>query len=403
MNRVLEIDLRNRLARVEPGGVLDDFQKELKPFGLIFGPDPATHSHCALGGMLGNNSCGIHSLICRNNGFGLRTSDNTHELEIITYDGTRMRVGATAADRLEHLISTNTPQGRIYGKLKQLRDACADEIRTGMPQLPRRVSGYNLNELLPENQFHVARALVGSEGTLVTILEATLHLMARPRFNSLVVMGYKDVYSAADHLQEILECEPIGLEGLDHLLIKWVKQSGKHSANLKLLPEGKGYLLVQFGGESQQDADDKAHRCMSKLKKTKNAPDMKLYDDAEEEERLWKVRESGLASTAWVPGHPDNWPGFEDSAVPPEKVAPYLHDLRDLMQKYGFEVSLYGHFGQGCIHCRIPFDLYTAGGVKVFEQFMDEATDLVVKYDGSISGEHGDGQARAAYIHKMFS
>jgi len=403
MNRVVEIDSHKRLARVEPGCVLDDLQEELKPFGLVYGPDPATHSHCALGGMLGNNSCGIHSLICRNNGFGLRTSDNTHELDIITYDGARMRVGATPEERLEHLITTNTPQGRIYAQLEKLRDDCASEIRRGMPQLPRRVSGYNLNELLPENQFHVARALVGSEGTLVTIVEATLHVMPRPQYNSLVVMGYKDVYSAADHLQEILECGPIGLEGLDHLLIKWVKQSGKHAADVKLLPEGTGYLLVQFGGDSQQDADGKAHRCMSKLKKTRNAPDMKLYDDAEEEERLWKVRESGLAATAWVPGHPDNWPGFEDSAVPPEKVASYLHDLRDLMQKYGFTVSLYGHFGQGCIHCRIPFDLYSTGGVKTFENFMEEATDLVVKYDGSISGEHGDGQARAAYIHKMFS
>ncbi|HVV01733.1 MAG TPA: FAD-linked oxidase C-terminal domain-containing protein, partial [Verrucomicrobiae bacterium] len=229
-----------------------------------------------------------------------------------------------------------------------------------------------------------------------------LHLVPKPSANSLVVMGYSDVYSAADHLSEILECKPIGLEGLDHLLIQWVRKSGKHVQNLKLLPKGKGFLLVQFGGDTKQEADEEARRCIEKLKRSKNAPEMKLYDDPEEEEELWKVRESGLGATAWVKGQPDAWPGFEDSAVPPEKVSPYLHDLRDLMNKFGYTVSLYGHFGQGCIHCRIPFDLYTAQGLKKYKEFMDEATDLVVRYGGSISGEHGDGQARAAYIHKMF-
>ena len=402
MNRVLHVDPQRRLATVEPGCVLDSLREETLKHGLTFGPDPATHSHCALGGMLGNNSCGIHSLLAGNHGFGLRTSDNTHELEVLTYDGDRMRVGQTSAEELERIIGGNTPKAAIYRALRDLRDKHEQAIRTHMPRLPRRVSGYNLNELLPENDFNVASALVGSEGTLVAILEATLHLVPNPGFNSLVVMGYPDVYAAADHLDQILECKPIGLEGLDHLLIKWVGQRGKHAADLKLLPPGNGYLLVQFGGETKKESDELARRCIDKLKRDKNPPKMRLYEDPEEEERLWKVRESGLGATAWVPGMPDNWPGFEDSAVPPDKVSPYLHDLRDLMAKYKLEVSLYGHFGQGCIHCRIPFDLYTAGGLKAFESFMDEATDLVVKYDGSISGEHGDGQARAAYIHKMF-
>ena len=403
MNRVVGIDSQKRLARVQPGCVLDDLRNEAgQRFGLTFGPDPATHSHCAIGGMLGNNSCGIHSLLAGKYGFGLRTSDNTHELEVLTYDGDRMHVGETREEELERIIGRGGAQGNLYEKLKQLRDKYADQLRHHFPKLPRRVSGYNVDELLPEHNFHVARSLVGSEGTLVTILEATLHLVPKPAANTLLVLGYPDAYSAADHLMEILECQPIGLEGIDELLINWIKLKETRAANLKLMPEGKGWLFVQFGGDSKQDTDAQAQRCLKKLESVKNPPTSKIYDDPEEEEKLWKIRESGLSATAWVPGQQDNWPGFEDSAVPTEKVGPYLRDLRRLMDKYHYTASLYGHFGQGCIHCRIPFDLYSAEGIKKWKGFMEEASDLVVHYGGSISGEHGDGQARAPYIHKMF-
>ncbi len=402
MNRVVEIDPRRRLARVQPGCVLDELRHGASKYQLTFGPDPATHSHCAIGGMLGNNSCGIHSLLAGKHGHGLRTSDNTCELEIVTYDGDRMRVGETAPDNLDRIIRRGGAQGRIYGQLRDLRDRYAEPLRTHVPKLPRRVSGYNLDELLPEHNFNVARSLVGSEGTLVTILEATLHLVPNPRANSLLVLGYPDVYSAADHLLEILEFQPVGLEGIDEMLIDWMKVKNVRTGNLQLLPKGKGWLFVQFGGDSKEDSDAQAHRCMARLREAPNPPDMRLYDEPEEEEKLWKVREAGLSSTAWVPTEPDNWPGFEDSAVPVHNVGPYLRDLRKLMQKYGYKTSLYGHLGQGCIHCRIPFDLYTAEGVKRFKRFMDEASDLVVRYGGSISGEHGDGQARAPYIEKMF-
>ncbi|HVM48414.1 MAG TPA: FAD-linked oxidase C-terminal domain-containing protein [Candidatus Acidoferrum sp.] len=403
MNRVLEIDPQRRLARVQPGCVLDDLRNQAeRKHGLTFGPDPATHSHCAIGGMLGNNSCGIHSLLSGKHGLGLRTSDNTHALEILTYDGDRMHVGETPPADLERLIQSRSAQGRIYAKLRDLRDTYAEQLRGHFPKLPRRVSGYNVDELLPEHNFNVARSLVGSEGTLVAILEATLCLVPKPKANSLLVLGYPDVYSAADHLMEILEFQPIGLEGIDHLLIEWMIKKNVRTGNLKLLPEGKGYLFVQFGGDSKADSDAQARSCMERLKSVQRPPGMRLYDEPEEEEKLWKVRESGLSSTAWVPREPDNWPGFEDSAVPVPNVGPYLRDLRKLMDKYQYKTSLYGHLGQGCIHCRIPFDLYTAEGVSAWKSFMEEASDLVVHYGGSISGEHGDGQARAPYIHKMF-
>jgi FAD/FMN-containing dehydrogenase/Fe-S oxidoreductase len=402
MHNVIEIEPDRKLARVQPGCVLDRLRNEAQRYHLTFGPDPATHSHCTLGGMLGNNSCGIHSLLSANDALGLRASDNTHALEILTYDGLRMHVGETPPDELEAAIQAGGRRGEIYAALKRLRDTHADEIRRRYPKLPRRVSGYNLDELLPEHNFHLARALVGSESTCVVILEATLHLVHNPQARSLLVLGYPDVFSAGEHVMKILEHKPTGLEGVDHLLYDWLKQEGKEEANLELLPPGGGWLLVEFGADSRAQADDQARAVMEMLKREAHPPSMKLFDDPHEEEMVWKVRESGLGATAWVTGHPDNWPGWEDSAVPPEQVGPYLRDLKALLERYNYTTSLYGHLGQGCIHCRIPFDFYTAPGIEKYHSFMEEATDLVLRYGGSLSGEHGDGQARAEFLPKMF-
>ncbi|HZL33696.1 MAG TPA: FAD-binding and (Fe-S)-binding domain-containing protein [Tepidisphaeraceae bacterium] len=403
MHHVLDIDAPARLARVEPGCVLDTLRDTAsKKHQLTFGPDPETHDHCTLGGMLGNNSCGVHSLMCRNHGMGLRMSDNTHEMEILTYEGHRFRVGETSPEELERIIHAGGPQGQIYAKLKALRDKYADTIRSKMPKLPRRVSGYNLDELLPENNFNVARALVGTESNCVTILEATVKLVPNPKARSLLIFGYPDIYSAADHVMKVLEFYPTGLEGMDHLLFKYVKQKGDENANLAILPPGGGFLLVEFGGDSKEESDEKARQCMAAIGKENNPPSMKLYDDPEQEMMVWKVREGSLGSTAWVPGMPDTWEGWEDSAVPVADTANYLRDLRKLFNKYDYHPSLYGHLGQGCIHCRIPFDLYTTEGIAKWRSFIDEATTLVSSYNGSYSGEHGDGQSRGEWLPKMF-
>ncbi|HWG44513.1 MAG TPA: FAD-binding and (Fe-S)-binding domain-containing protein [Gemmataceae bacterium] len=402
MHHVVRIDAERRLGTVLPGCVLDDLRDTAKKQGLTFGPDPATHNHCALGGMLGNDSCGTHSLLAVKHGMGFRTADNTHELEILTYDGVRMRVGETSPEQLERFIQQGGRIGEIYAKLKALRDKYADEIRRRFPQLPRRVSGYNIDALLPESNFHVARALVGSESTLVTILEATMHLVPEPGARTTLVLGYPDVYTAGDHCTEILPLKPTALEGMDHLLFEFEKIKGRKEKNLELMPPGQGFLLVEFGGDTKEDADAQAIHCMEMLKKQPNPPTMKMFDNPEEEELIWKVREGGLGATAWVPGRPDNWPGWEDSAVPPEKVGNYLRDLRKLFSKFGYHPSLYGHLGQGCIHCRVGFDLYTAEGIENWRNFLEEASDLVISYGGSMSGEHGDGQASGVFLPKMF-
>ena len=403
MHAVLSIDPDAMLGTVQPGCVLDDLRGAAERYHITFGPDPSTHSHCTLGGMLGNDSCGSHSLLCKNAGRGLRTADNTHELEILTYNGLRLRVGKTTPAEMDGIIRGGGPRGELFGKLRAFIDRYADDIRTGFPKLGRRVSGYNLDALLPENGSNLAQALVGSESTLVTILEATLNLVPSPPVKSMLILGYPDIYTAGDHVLEILPFNPTALEGIDHLLVEFEKEEGgKTAKSLSMLPPGKGFLIVEFRGQTKQEADDSARKCMAALKKQKNPPSMKLMDSPEDEERIWKVREGGLGATAWSPGRPDAWPGWEDSAVPVEKVGPYLRALRDLFSKFDYQPSIYGHLGQGCIHCRVPFDLYTADGIRKFESFMSEAADLVVSYGGSLSGEHGDGQARAQFLPKMF-
>ncbi len=401
-NQVLEIDAARRLARVQPGCILDTLRDTAKKQGLTFGPDPATHSHCTLGGMLGNDSCGTHSVMAVEAGTGALVADNTEELEILTYDGVRMKVGPTSEAELEQIIAGGGRRGEIYGRLRTLRDKYADLIRRKFPNIPRRVSGYNLPQLLPENGFNVARALVGTEGTCVTILEATLKLIPEPKARTLVVLGYPDVFSAGDHAPEVMKHHPIGLEGIDEMLVGYMKKKGLHTGDLKLLPEGKGWLLVEFGGESREEADAKAKKMMAALRAHPDAPTMKFYDDKKEEQEVWEIRESGLGATAFIPGQALTFPGWEDSAVPPEKVGPYLRDLKKLFHKFGYDASVYGHFGQGCIHCRIPFDLLTDKGLKTYRAFLDEAADLVVGYGGSLSGEHGDGQCRGELLPKMF-
>src|SRR4051812_10568602 len=401
-NQVLEVDASRRVARVQPGVVLDTLRRAAGAHGLTFGPDPATHNHCTLGGMLGNNSCGAHAVMAQFYGPGARTSDNTLRLEVLTYDGLRMWVGSTPDAELDAIIAAGGRRGEIYRALRELRDRHADAIRTRYPKIPRRVSGYNLDDLLPERGFNVARALVGTESTCVTILQAELTLIDDPPARSLLVLGYSDVYAAGDHVPDLLAFKPIALEGIDDRLIDDMKSAGIHPENARLLPEGKGWLLAEFGGDSKAGSDARAREAMAALKKRRDAPSMLLYDDPVKEALLWKIRESGLGATAHVPNAPVTWEGWEDSAVPPDRVGSYLRDLRALFDRYGYACALYGHFGQGRIHTRIDFDLQSAPGIEKYKAFMDEATSLVVSYGGSFSGEHGDGQSKAQFLPKMF-
>jgi Fe-S oxidoreductase len=264
------------------------------------------------------------------------------------------------------------------------------------------VSGYNLDFLLPENGFHVARALVGSEGTCVTVLEATARLVPSPPCRALLVLGFGDVYLAADAVEDVTAAGPIGLEGIDELLVRHSRKKGLNSKGLALLPEGQGWLYVEFGADTAASAEARAAGLMERLRRRPDAPSMRLFRDPIETQHVWAVRESALGATSFVPGEAKNWEGWEDAAVPPARLGEYLRRLRRLMSDYQYTGSLYGHFGQGCVHTRISFDLKTREGIAAYRRFVEEAADLVVELGGSLSGEHGDGQSRGELLPRMY-
>jgi FAD/FMN-containing dehydrogenase/Fe-S oxidoreductase len=394
---LVSVDPDARTCVVEPGIVLDQLNAQVAPHQLMFGPKPATHDHCTLGGMIGNNSCGATA-----QAYG-KTVDNVVRLEVLTCDGERFWAGPTTDEEYAEIVAEGGRRAEIYQRLRELAQASADQIRTRYPQIPRRVSGYNLDSLLPENGFDVARALVGSESTLVTILHAELRLVPKPAAQALVVLGYSDIASAADAAPAIAKHQPMQLEGIDERLITFERERRMNPEALTLLPEGHGWLMVIFSGDSQDEADGKARALIDDLHGTEHEPTVRFYDDPEHEKELADVREVALGATARVPDMPDTWEGWEDSAVPPERLGDYLRDLAKLYDEFGYSGSaLYGHFGQGCVHTRIPFDLVTADGIAAFRRFIERAADLVVSYGGSFSGEHGDGQSRGELLPKMF-
>jgi FAD/FMN-containing dehydrogenase/Fe-S oxidoreductase len=402
MRRLHWFDAEKKLARLEPGMTFDELKQVTQPHRLCFGPDPSTHAWCSFGGMIGNNSCGVHSVQSEFAGTGPRTSDNVEELEILTYDGLRMRVGATSDAELDHIIRGGGRRGEIYTQLKSLRDRYADLIRSRFPKLLRRVSGFNLDELLPERGFNVARALVGTEGTCVLVLDATVNLVPSPPVRSLVMLGYPDIYLAAADVPFVREFRPVGLEGIDQKFIDGMKKKHMHPEDIELFPEGHGWLLAEFAGDSKEEADAQAQNLIGASNARPNAPSCRLYDAPFKEEHIWEARESGLPASARVPDEPDTWEGWEDSAVPVENLAPYLREFRALLDRSGWLCTFYGHFGQGLLHTRIDFPLKTAEGVRQYERFGREAAELVVRFGGSMSGEHGDGQSRAEFLNIMY-
>jgi FAD/FMN-containing dehydrogenase/Fe-S oxidoreductase len=427
INRALVIDVSKYLTRIgdadattatvvcEPGAINEQVNvKTGRQIGMIFGPDPSTHSRCTIGGNVGNNSCGIHSVQSQLYGPGPRTSDNVDALEIVTHDGERFWVGVGEEDHLEEIIAAGGRKGEIYAKLRDLRDRYAEQIRAGYrpaDELPRRVSGYNLDELLPERGFNVARALVGTEGTCVTVLQVKLKLTPALLERTLVIVEYDELPDAAAHVPEIMEFRPIGLEALDHRLISNQTQLRTHVSDIEELPRRDrphaAWLMVQFGADTTEESETTAHRLRDFLIDQRGyEPErikiMRSHQEGGHSGDLWEVREGGLGATAFPPDGRDHWPGWEDSAVSPEKLGDYLRDLMALYDRFDYHGAFYGHFGQGCIHSRIDFDLRSSAGIAKYRAFMEQAADLCVAYGGSLSGEHGDGQQRAELLSKQY-
>lgn len=379
MRGILSLDPERRTAVVQPGVICDDLRTAAGAHGLTFGPDPSTHSRCTLGGMIGNNSCGSHSVA-----WGT-TADNVHELDVLTYGGERVR----AAQGLHDLPA------RLRDGIRSLAGQHLALLRTGFPELPRRISGYALDELLPEKNADLARALTGSEGTLGVVTEATVRLVEVPGARALAVLGYPDESAAAEAAHTLLPYGPLTVEGMAADLV----------AGTTGLPKGGAWLFVEVGGATREEAFSRAQEVARAAAEA--TTDHTVVADPAGQRALWRVREdaSGTATRLRIPGRAEGseaWPGWEDCAVPPPRLGAYLRDFRALMAQHGLRGTPYGHFGDGCIHVRIDFDLLTEPGIRVFRAFSADLADLVVAHGGSLSGEHGDGLARAELLPRMY-
>ncbi|WGS54774.1 FAD-binding oxidoreductase [Paraburkholderia sp. D15] len=400
VNRVVSIDPVAGTAIVEPGVVCDTLRDAAERHGLTFAPDPATHSRCTLGGMIANNSCGAHSVMAG------KTVENVEALEIATFDGARFWVGPTADDELERIIAAGGRQGEIYAALRQLRDTYAEQIRAKFPRIKRRVSGFNLDQLLPENCFNVARALVGTEGTCAVTLQAKVRLVKSPAKRVIVVVGFTDIYTAADAVPHFMRCEPIAIEGLDRAIIRGLQARGLKKDEIALLPPGDAWVVLEFGADTQEAVLRQARDAAAYFSSGEAGPNVSamLVDDRAMQAKVWSIRETGASAVALSvdDGTPDPVVGWEDAAVDPLRLGDYLRAFQALVDRYGYETSLYGHFGDGCVHARITFDLRSAAGVATWRNFLREAAELVVEFGGSLSGEHGDGQAKAEFLPIMY-
>ncbi|MEU8512398.1 FAD-binding and (Fe-S)-binding domain-containing protein [Kitasatospora sp. NPDC048722] len=396
LGAVLDVDPEARTARVEPGVVLDDLQRAARPHGLRFGPDPSTHSRCTIGGMIGNDSCGSHSLA-----WG-RTSDSVERLELLLADGTELTVGGPLAPaERDALRALPGRAGQLHTQLQEFTDRNLATIRQGLPHLPRRGSGYPLDALLPEHGHDLARALTGTEGTCALLLGATVRLVEDPPARALVVAGYPDEGAAADAVPALLPLGPLTAEGMAADLIEALLAAGPRPPALDRLPAGACWLFLEVGGATRTEAYQAARRLADAVRREASAA-VALVTDPVEQRQLWAVREAGAGTVTRLPGGGEAWPGWEDSAVPPERLGDYLRDLRALLRRHSLRGVPYGHFGEGCVHLRIDFPLGEAQGVLVLREFLEQAADLAVSYGGSLSGEHGDGQARAELLPRMY-
>jgi FAD/FMN-containing dehydrogenase/Fe-S oxidoreductase len=382
LNRILSVDPQARTAVVEPGAILDDITAAAARYGLRFGPDPSTHARASIGGSIGNNACGARALM-----YG-RTADNVVRLDMLTASGERLEARRFGRDGL----AAAGPAGAALDRLIATR---LGMIRTEFGRFTRQVSGYSLEHLLPENGADLAKFLAGTEGTLGMVLEATVRLVPSPKAVALAVLGYPDMPAAADAAPGLLPHRPVALEGMDSRMVG-VFRARRGAAAVPGLPRGESWLFAETAGDTEAEARAGAERliadadCLDALVVT-GAP----------ARALWRIREDGAGLGSRTPADTPAWPGWEDAAVPPRHLGAYLRDFGALMEEHGLDGLTYGHFGDGCVHVRIDFPFATAPGR--YREFAVAAAQLVGKYGGSMSGEHGDGRARGELLPCMYS
>lgn len=397
MNRVIEVDGESHSAVVQPGVVLADLQRHAGRVGLRFGPDPSTHDRCTLGGMIGNNACGSRALQ-----YG-RTADNVERLDVVLATGEALRLGRGERAIQPLLSGAASTSLSIYTAISAITEHHANTLNGEFGQFIRQVSGYSLEHLvaqapLPQPGFDVAKMFVGTEGTLGLVVGAELAMTRTPKFTSLTVAGYPDVATAGDAVPAILQHHPTAVEGLDvRLTDAYTLRTGRDGR--AGLPQGRGWLLIELA-----DDDDSSLRSrVRQLRADLDALEVVTLDDPRAIANVWRIRldGAGLASTA-PSGEPAHV-GWEDAAVRPDQLGQYLRAFDELLVEHRLSGMPYGHFGDGCIHARIDFPLDEPDGAKRYREFVFQAAQLVARYDGSMSGEHGDGRARSELLPLMYS
>lgn len=396
VNRIVDIDVAGRTARVEPGVVLTDLTAAVAEHGLTFGPDPSSANRCTLGGMIGNNACGSRSVA-----WGT-TADNVEDIDALLYDGTRLVLGRTGQNEWRQRAASGGRVGEIFSALERFLREQELVIQRRCSGLRRRVSGYGLEHLLPERGRHLARAIVGTEGTCATILGATLRLVPMPAGKALLVLGFPDTVAAADAVPAILPHGPLTVEGINHELVARLPASTRRGPGVMALPDGSAWLLVEVGADSTDEADGRAREIVRDVRSVCSRVTSTVVTDSLVQSQLWQVRTDGAGLATRMPDGSEAWGGWEDAAVDPAQLGSYLRKFDALVSQHGYRGLVYGHFGEGCLHVRIDFDLLSDRGVSQFRRFVEQAADLVIEHGGSVSGEHGDGRARSELLQRMY-
>ena len=397
MNEVLEVNTEELWARVQPGLVQDELNYHVRPMGLLFGPDTSTSNRATLGGMLGNNSGGSHSIA-----YGL-TVDHVIEITTLLSDGTRVVFGTVDERAFDAKCKVSGLEGEIYREVARIREVYADEIRARYPKHWRRVAGYNLNEIIKPWPLNMARLIVGSEGTFITILEAKMRLVRRPKRTAVDVIHYSDIQGALESSQSILETGPYAVELTDKLILDLARDNIEQSKRMGFVQGDPGaILIVEYAGETDAEVKGKVEALEALRQRERFGYAGHVALDANEVQSIWKLRKAGLGLLLGMKGDKKPIAFVEDTCVEPKHLPEFVPRFKAVFDKHDVSAAYYGHCSVGCLHIRPVIDLKTPRGLEQVKSIANEITDLVVEFGGTISSEHGDGRARSPFLERMY-